>query len=129
MTVVMLGYLLFVINVLFVIVNTMVCSILICLLALIKIMLPRSSRQTITPLANRVMWWWATLNHKTLNLFNKIEWDVQGGEGLSKQGWYLVISNHLSWTDIVIICSVLKDKIPMPKFFLKQALFYIPFWA
>lgn len=38
-----------------------------------------------------------------------------------------MISNHLSWTDIVVLCSVFKDRIPMPKFFLKQQLLYVPF--
>lgn len=60
-------------------------------------------------------------------LSNRVEWDVRGGDELKKDGWYLLISNHLSWTDIVVLCCVFKDRIPMPKFFLKQQLLYVPF--
>ncbi|GAJ73487.1 1-acyl-SN-glycerol-3-phosphate acyltransferase [Vibrio sp. JCM 18904] len=73
------------------------------------------------------MWLWATVNACILAVSNRVEWDVQGGEALKKDGWYLLISNHLSWTDIVVLCCVFKDRIPMPKFFLKQQLLYVPF--
>jgi len=66
-------------------------------------------------------------NAGILALSNRVEWDVQGIENLKKDGWYLLISNHLSWTDIVVLCCVFKDRIPMPKFFLKQQLLYVPF--
>ena len=54
-------------------------------------------------------------------------WDIEGGEDLKMKEWYLVLCNHMSWADIVILTGVLKDRIPMPKFFLKQPLLYIPF--
>lgn len=73
------------------------------------------------------MWAWATLNHKLLMLTSNVEWDVEGGENLDKNGWYLLIANHLSWTDIVVVFSVFRNSIPMVKFFLKQQLLYVPF--
>ncbi len=33
-----------------------------------------------------------------------------------------MMSNHLSWADIVILSSILKDKMPMTKFFPKHEL-------
>ncbi|EOD78156.1 1-acyl-sn-glycerol-3-phosphate acyltransferase [Grimontia indica] len=81
----------------------------------------------ITRLCNGMMWAWATGNHKLLNLTSNVEWDIQGGETLRKDGWYLLICNHLSWTDIVVIFSVFRNRIPMAKFFLKQQLLYVPF--
>ena len=80
-----------------------------------------------TAMANRVMWLWATINSGILSVTNSIEWDIQVDSNLRKDGWYLLISNHLSWTDIVVLCCVFKDRIPMPKFFLKQQLLYVPF--
>ncbi|GLT20264.1 acyltransferase [Vibrio zhanjiangensis] len=74
-----------------------------------------------------MMWLWATINACILNLSNRIDWDVEVEGDLRKDGWYLLISNHLSWTDIVVLCCVFKDSIPMPKFFLKQQLLYVPF--
>ncbi|EMQ2877176.1 acyltransferase [Vibrio navarrensis] len=124
----MLAYLLLLINVFLVILNSAVCSIAICLIALIKMVLPTIRLKShATAAANRTMWLWATVNTQLLSLSNRVEWDIQGGEGLKKDGWYLLISNHLSWTDIVVLCSVFKDRIPMPKFFLKQQLLYVPF--
>ncbi len=94
-----------------------------------KLVLPFKPAQALcTTLANKFMWLWATVNHGILHLVNpKLEWEIEGLEALRKDGWYLMISNHLSWTDIVVLCSVFKDRIPMPKFFLKQQLLYVPF--
>lgn len=124
----MLAYLLFFFNASFVILNSAVCSLAICVIAVFKILLPGVKLKAIaTVCANKVMWLWATVNACILAVSNRVEWDVQGGEALKKDGWYLLISNHLSWTDIVVLCCVFKDRIPMPKFFLKQQLLYVPF--
>ncbi|MBN3494369.1 acyltransferase [Vibrio neptunius] len=124
----MFAYLLLVLNVTLVILNSAFCSVAICIIALIKVVLPTSKLQAkCTAMANWMMWLWATINSAILSLFNRVEWDIEGGESLTKDGWYLLISNHLSWTDIVVLCCVFKDRIPMPKFFLKQQLFYVPF--
>lgn len=124
----MFAYLLLVLNIGLVLINTMLSSLLICVIALIKLLLPTPALKVkATRMADKVMWCWATVNARILALSNRVEWDIQGGEGLSQQGWYLMISNHLSWTDIVVLCCVFKDRIPMPKFFLKQQLLYVPF--
>ncbi|KOO08758.1 acyltransferase [Vibrio hepatarius] len=124
----MLALLFFVLNSLVVIVNSVICSVVICIIALVKVLLPSPKlKANATSVANQVMWLWATINAKVLALTNHVEWDIEGGEELKQDGWYLLISNHLSWTDIVVLCCVFKDRIPMPKFFLKQQLMYIPF--
>lgn len=124
----MFGYFLLILNVTLVILTSALCSIPIVLLALVKFLVPGQKLKThVTRGANFFMWLWATLNGLILVISNRIEWRIDGGEGLKKEGWYLMISNHLSWTDIVVLCSVFKDRIPMPKFFLKQQLLYVPF--
>lgn len=55
------------------------------------------------------------------------KWDVQGLEGLNKKNWYLLISNHHSWADIVVLCVLFRKHIPMNKYFLKQQLAWVPF--
>ncbi|MEZ8144496.1 MULTISPECIES: acyltransferase [Enterovibrio] len=120
--------LLLLLNMLFFSVNTAVSSLLLCVLALIKMALPVPVLQRVlTRFSNNIMWVWATLNHKMLNLTSGVEWDIQGGESLSKDDWYLLICNHLSWTDIIVVFSVFRNRIPMAKFFLKQQLLYVPF--
>ncbi|MCE0493665.1 acyltransferase [Vibrio salinus] len=124
----MVGYFLLIINVLLVLLNTAVCSLFICLCALFKALIPIAfSQDYATRAANYFMWVWATVNLGILTLSNRVKWDIRGGETLQRQGWYLMISNHISWTDIVVLCCVFKNKIPMPKFFLKQQLLYVPF--
>ncbi|MGR5120829.1 acyltransferase [Vibrio astriarenae] len=124
----MLAQLLMVLNAALVILNSAICSVLICLIAIIKLLLPTPKLKAKgTAAANKVMWLWATVNAGILEISNDVEWDVEEIEGLHKDGWYLMISNHLSWTDIVVLCCVFKDRIPMPKFFLKQQLLYVPF--
>ncbi len=118
----------FIISCFIVIMNTAIVSLGICLTAVVKCLLPLSSvKRAMTFVANRMMWIWATINNATLNVINPVEWQIEGGEQLTQKGWYLVICNHQSWADIVVLCSVLRHRIPMPKFFLKYELLFVPF--
>lgn len=49
------------------------------------------------------------------------------GIELSEKEWYMVIANHQSWVDILILQRVLNKKIPFLKFFLKKELIFVPF--
>ncbi|BBM01902.1 acyltransferase [Microbulbifer sp. GL-2] len=69
---------------------------------------------------------WITLNKGWMKLTQKTRWDVQGDEGLDKEGWYLVTSNHQSWVDIFVLQSIFNRKIPFLKFFIKQELIKVP---
>lgn len=70
---------------------------------------------------------WISINDFNIHLFNKIEFDVRGLEQLEKKQWYLVLSNHQSWVDILVLQKILNRRIPMLKFFLKKELIWIPF--
>ncbi len=70
---------------------------------------------------------WITNNGINSELFNRIQWDVRGIETLKNQEWYLVLSNHQSWVDILILQKVFNRKIPFLKFFLKKELIWVPF--
>ncbi len=72
---------------------------------------------------------WIDVNKATYALLNKDEWDVQGVENvadLSQEEWYLVISNHQSWDDILVLQSIFNRRIPFLKFFIKKNLIYVP---
>jgi 1-acyl-sn-glycerol-3-phosphate acyltransferase len=69
---------------------------------------------------------WVTLNAKILSMGNSTAWDVRGIENLSPQGWYLVLVNHQTWTDIVALQTVFNRRIPFLKFFIKQQLIWFP---
>ena len=70
---------------------------------------------------------WISINGLNSRVFNDIQWDVQGLAQLKKKDWYLVLSNHQSWVDILVLQKILNRKIPMLKFFLKKELIWVPF--
>ncbi|MBY5993303.1 acyltransferase [Ferrimonas balearica] len=115
-------------NALLAILNVLFWGSLILVLALFKLLPIPPLRLKISALCNACMHGWVSVNYGLLRLTTKTRWRVQGLEesGLSKQGWYLVLANHLSWADIVVVTVVLRNHVPMLKFFLKQQLFYIP---
>jgi 1-acyl-sn-glycerol-3-phosphate acyltransferase len=95
--------------------------------ALVKILIPGASvRKFVNAALNFICTRWASCNKFILKLVNKIHWDIQGDEGLSMDKWYLVLSNHQSWADIVVLQFILNNRIPYFRFFLKQELAWLP---
>lgn len=69
---------------------------------------------------------WVAVNTFTQRLFTNTKINVTGLDDLSMDEWYLVISNHQSWVDILVLQRILNNKIPFLKFFLKKELIYVP---
>ena len=80
---------------------------------------------------NNILHWigenWIACNSGWMRLTQKTQWDVQGLEGLNYNGWYLVVSNHQSWVDILVMQHLLNRRIPLLKFFIKRELIKVPF--
>jgi len=55
-----------------------------------------------------------------------MDWAVSGVEALNPRQWYLVMCNHQSWVDILVLQHVLNRRIPLLKFFLKKELIWVP---
>ena len=55
-----------------------------------------------------------------------ISLETSGVEGLHRDRWYLVLSNHQSWADIFILQSILNRKAPILRFLVKRELIYMP---
>ena len=107
--------------------NTLLCAAQLFPLALIKFLIPFKWWRRITDIVLvRVANNWVLVNSKLIHIFFPIEWNVKGLEKLKKNDWYLVISNHQSWVDIIIIQKVLYGRIPYIKFFLKKELIWVP---
>jgi 1-acyl-sn-glycerol-3-phosphate acyltransferase len=79
---------------------------------------------------NRILNWigenWLSGNSGWMRLTQKTKWDVQGMEGLNYHGRYLVVSNHQSWVDILVMQRLLNRRIPLLKFFIKRELIKVP---
>ncbi|MDA8404243.1 MAG: acyltransferase [Desulfobacteraceae bacterium] len=110
-----------------VIVNLLFWLVFLIPFALVKLLVPAAAiRKPVNAALNFICTRWASCNKLILKLVNNIDWDIQGDEGLSMDKWYLVLSNHQSWADIVVLQFILNNRIPYFRFFLKQELAWLP---
>ncbi|SDI32544.1 1-acyl-sn-glycerol-3-phosphate acyltransferase [Ferrimonas sediminum] len=119
---------LFVLNASLAALSILFWSSVILVVAIVKMVIPvKGIRLKLSWLLNHMMRGWVITNALVFRLTTKTQWNITGlSDTLSTQGWYLVISNHMSWADIFVVSIVLRDKVPMLKFFLKHQLIYIP---
>ncbi len=108
--------------------NTIALTTPLILLSLVKFIIPiRSFTVTLDKLIIGIATLWISINGLNSRIFTDIRWDVRGLDQLKKRDWYLVISNHQSWVDILVLQKVLNRKVPFLKFFLKKELIWVPF--
>jgi 1-acyl-sn-glycerol-3-phosphate acyltransferase len=69
---------------------------------------------------------WISGNNLVFRLTQDIHWDVEGVDALTRRDWYLVVCNHQSWVDILVLQCVFNRRIPFLKFFLKKQLIWVP---
>ena len=95
---------------------------------LLKLLLPVVGWRTFwSRVQNGIGTLWISFNNLNLRVLNPVRWDVQGVAGLPPREWYLVVANHRSWVDILVLQRVFNRKIPFLKFFLKKELLWVPF--
>ena len=95
--------------------------------AMIKLVLPfKRVRLAVDPLLLRIAEAWIAGNSGWMRLTQPLQWEVSGLQDLSPRQWYLVICNHQSWVDILVLQHVLNRRIPLLKFFLKKQLIWVP---
>jgi 1-acyl-sn-glycerol-3-phosphate acyltransferase len=68
--------------------------------------------------------WWMDINKCILSLNLHGKWDIQGEGPLKPKGWYILISNHQTWIDILVLGIAFKHKLPVLKFFMKKQLLW-----
>ncbi|MCL1142192.1 acyltransferase [Shewanella gaetbuli] len=69
---------------------------------------------------------WIYGNVITEKCLHPVKFEVSGDTHFDRKQWYMVIANHQSWVDILVLQRTLNGKIPFLKFFLKQQLLYVP---
>jgi len=97
------------------------------LLAILKFLIPITQfrnwcSRVLTTLATN----WVGANTINQRLFSKTSLEVQGVQKLSLDDKYLVLANHQSWVDILVLQRIFHRKIPFLKFFLKKELIWFP---
>ncbi len=107
---------------------TIFCSVPIIIAGIVKLLLPVPVIwRKVSRFCDFMMYCWCEGLAVLLHLNPHLQWEVHGLEGLSKKNWYLLICNHRSWADIVVLCVLFRKHIPMNKYFLKQQLAWVPF--
>lgn len=70
---------------------------------------------------------WISTNNSILGLSGPVGVELRGGESLARREWYLMIANHRSWVDILVLQAAFNRRIPFLKFFIKDQLKWVPF--
>lgn len=107
--------------------STLVIGLTIIVLGLFKFLIPiPASQRFVSRIANAVFRGWAYAMSFMFRLSYPVKWQVEGDLPNNPNGWYLILSNHLSWVDILVMMHLSRADLPMPRFFLKQELFWVP---
>lgn len=97
-------------------------------LAVVKLLIPIPLlRLAITRVLMVIGESWVSVNTAIFRILGSIDWESRGLENLRRDGWYLVIVNHQTWVDIVVLQGIFNRRVPFLKFFIKQKLIWFPF--
>jgi 1-acyl-sn-glycerol-3-phosphate acyltransferase len=95
--------------------------------AAIKLVLPfQRIRLLLDPVLIGIAENWIACNSAWMALTQRMQWDVQGIDGLDAHHWYLVNANHQCAADIFVMQHLFNRRIPLLKFFIKQQLIWMP---
>ena len=96
-------------------------------MALIKALLPSERlRVASNPLLTGLAESWIGVNNWMWRTFTHTRVDLREDAALRFDGHYLVLANHQSWVDILVLQKVFNRRIPFMRFFLKRQLFWVP---
>ena len=96
-------------------------------LTLVKVVLPvRTIRLACSRALVAIAESWIAVNSRMFEGFTRTHWQVEGLDGLRRDGNYLVLCNHQSWVDIPVLQKIFNRRIPFLRFFLKNQLIWVP---
>jgi len=109
-------------------INTLFWFVPIFVLAIFKLVLPfKIFRRSLTRVLMAMGENWISCNRLILAGGGTLHWKANGIDDLRKEGWYLVLANHQTWVDILVLQTIFNRRIPFLKFFIKQELIWFPF--
>ena len=107
--------------------NTLLWGVPVYFLVLVKLVLRGRERQRkLVLVLMRTVNFWIYGNLLIQRVMLRIQWDIEGCDGLRRDEWYFVNCNHQSWADLLILLEVFTGKIPFFKIFTKQQLIWLP---
>jgi len=121
------AYLIGILTNLFFLLTTLIVFLPLLVMALIKYLIPLQAWQN---LCNRVLdglaQGWIAVNSAHQNWLTGTTIQLEADADLRRNEWYMMIANHQSWVDILILLRVFNGRIPYVKFFLKKSLIWVP---
>ncbi len=69
---------------------------------------------------------WVAVNCAMVDCFTRTRFEVDLHATLRADGHYLVLANHQTWVDIMVLHKVFNRRIPFQRFFLKRQLIWVP---
>jgi len=112
---------------LLIVANTVTRVSLLLLCALLKGLLPgKALKQRLDGWIIGLAQAWIGFNSAMMDRLTSLKVDCRESAGLDAKGHYLVLSNHQSWVDILVLQKVFNRRIPFMRFFLKQNLIWVP---
>jgi 1-acyl-sn-glycerol-3-phosphate acyltransferase len=95
--------------------------------AILKFVVPVAAwRRLLSRVLTAIAEQWIAQNNLIFRVMHAMPVAVLGEDGLQPREWYLVLSNHRSWVDILVLQAIFNRRIPFLKFFLKQQLIWVP---
>ena len=108
---------------------TTLCFVPILLLGLLKLFPNRQWQGYCAVGIDYMVMVWTGMTVAYVERFCPIRWHINGATQFNPKQWYLVISNHQSWLDIVMLQHYFHRKIPVLKFFVKEQLKWVPLFG
>ncbi|WP_251978047.1 acyltransferase [Salinicola avicenniae] len=115
------------VSILLLVTNTLFWGVPLTVLTLVKLLTPtRRWRLWVLGGLHRVALAWIRTNNVWIRYWIHPQIHASIPSTLTTRQWWLVIANHRSWTDILVMLYVFTGRLPMPKFFLKRELILVP---
>ena len=118
------------------IIFTFLIFIVLLFVAVLKLIIPIKNFRHI---CSRFLDWlasngWVFCANMTHRLLTRTRFDIRGLEAVQLNHWCLLLSNHQTWVDILVLIRVFFRRVPPYKFFIKKELLWLPmmglsFWA
>ena len=110
-------------------INTFLVCIPLYVLGVVRLILtpwPSLQRHLATPM-DWVIDAWVSVFGALINQLKLIEVTLDNQTSLNKRDqWFVIVSNHQSWVDILLLQTTFRHRLPVLKFFTKRELIWLP---
>ena len=113
----------------FIAVHTVLWCIPLYAMGLVRLGVPaRAVRRGLGSAMDRIIDGWVVSNRALLWALRLTALDLRfrGDAGFKRDGWYLIVCNHQSWADILVLQEIFLGRVPPLKFFTKRELLWAP---